>query len=65
MVIVTMARQIGEASAPDLEAYRDGRQRWRHAAIIRGTPSICKAVAEGALRPLRNPNSEWDIRIAL
>ena len=24
-----------------------------------------KAVAEGALRPLRNPNSEWDIRIAL
>ena len=37
MVIVTMARQIGEASAPDLEAYRDGRQRWRHAAIIRET----------------------------
>ena len=24
-----------------------------------------KAVAEGALRPLRNPNSEWDIRIVL
>ena len=42
MVIATMARQLGEDSTPGLEAYRDGQQRWRHAAIIRGTPSICQ-----------------------
>lgn len=35
VVIATMARQLGEDTAPGLEAYRDGRQRWRHAAIIR------------------------------
>ena len=59
MVIVTMARQIGEASAPDLEAYRDGRQRWRHAAIIRGTPSICQRPspkAPSALSEILIPN---------
>ena len=27
VVITTMARQLGEASAPSLDAYRDGRQR--------------------------------------
>src|SRR4051812_44108134 len=30
-----MARQLGESSAPCLDAYRDGRQRWRHALAIR------------------------------
>lgn len=30
-----MARQLGETSAPCLDAYRDGRQRWCHAATIR------------------------------
>ena len=30
-----MARQLGEMPAPCLDAYRDGRQRWRHAATIR------------------------------
>ena len=34
-VITTMARQLGEVPAPSLDAYRDGRQRWRHAAMIR------------------------------
>ena len=34
-VITTMARQLGETPAPCLDAYRDGRQRWRHAATIR------------------------------
>ena len=34
-VITTMARQLGEMPAPCLDAYRDGRQRWRHAAAIR------------------------------
>jgi hypothetical protein len=34
-VITAMARQLGETSAPCLDAYRDGRQRWRHTATIR------------------------------
>ena len=34
-VVTTMARQLGEAPAPCLASYRDGRQRWRHAAAIR------------------------------
>ena len=34
-VITAMARQLGESSAPCLDAYRDGRQRWRHALAIR------------------------------
>jgi TnpA family transposase len=34
-VIATAARQLGEAPAPGLDAYRDGRQRWRHVALIR------------------------------
>src|SRR3954453_17929845 len=33
-VVTTMARQLGEA--PCLDAYRHGRQPWRHAAAIRG-----------------------------
>jgi hypothetical protein len=33
--IKTMTRQLGEASAPSLDFYRDGRQRWRHTATIR------------------------------
>ena len=35
VVIIAMARQLGDASAPWLKAYGDGRQRWRHAALIR------------------------------
>ena len=35
MVITTVARQLGADPAPGLDAYRDGRQRWRHAAMIR------------------------------
>jgi Domain of unknown function (DUF4158) len=31
----TIARQLSEVQAPRLDAYRDGRQRWRHIAIIR------------------------------
>jgi len=34
-VVTTMARQLGEAEPPCLDAYRDGRQRWRHTATIR------------------------------
>jgi TnpA family transposase len=34
-VIKTMARQLGEAAAPSLDFYRNGRQRWRHTATIR------------------------------
>jgi len=34
-VIKAMARQLGEAEPPCLDAYRDGRQRWRHTATIR------------------------------
>jgi hypothetical protein len=34
-VVTTMARQLGETPAPCLDAYRHGRQRWRHAAAIR------------------------------
>ena len=34
-VIATVARQLGEVPAPSLDAYRDGRQRWRHIAMIR------------------------------
>jgi TnpA family transposase len=34
-VVTAMARQLGESPAPCLDAYRDGRQRWRHAATIR------------------------------
>lgn len=34
-VITTVARQLGEAPVPCLASYRDGRQRWRHAATIR------------------------------
>src|SRR4051812_50195574 len=34
-VITAMARQLGESSAPCLDACRDGRQRWRHALAIR------------------------------
>jgi hypothetical protein len=34
-VIKTIARQLGEASAPSLDFYRNGRQRWRHTATIR------------------------------
>jgi TnpA family transposase len=34
-VIKTMARQLGEAPAPSLDFYRNGRQRWRHTATIR------------------------------
>ncbi len=35
LVVTTMARQLGEAPAPCLDAYSHGRQRWRHAATIR------------------------------
>ena len=34
-VVATMARQLGETAPPCLDAYRDGRQRWRHAVTIR------------------------------
>lgn len=34
-VITIMARQLGEVPTPSLDSYRDGRQRWRHAATIR------------------------------
>jgi TnpA family transposase len=34
-VITAMVRQLGDMPAPCLDAYRDGRQRWRHAATIR------------------------------
>jgi len=34
-VVTTVARQLGEDRTPSLAAYRDGRQRWRHAALIR------------------------------
>jgi hypothetical protein len=34
-VIATVARQLGVVPAPSLDAYRDGRQRWRHIAMIR------------------------------
>jgi TnpA family transposase len=34
-VIAAMARQLGETAPPCLDAYRDGRQRWRHTATIR------------------------------
>ena len=34
-VIATIARQLSEMPAPSLDAYRDGRQRWRHIAMIR------------------------------
>src|ERR1700722_7734949 len=34
-VITAMARQLGEVPPPGLDAYRDGRQRWRHTATIR------------------------------
>src|SRR3954454_25393403 len=29
-----IARQLSEMPAPSLDAYRDGRQRWRHIAMI-------------------------------
>jgi len=35
LVTATIARQLSEVPAPSLDAYRDGRQRWRHIAIIR------------------------------
>ena len=35
VVVATMARQLGETAPPCLDAYRDGRQRWRHAVTIR------------------------------
>jgi len=35
VVIATVARQLGEGLAPDLDAYRANRQRWRHVAMIR------------------------------
>lgn len=34
-VIATVARQLDEVPAPSLDTYRDGRQRWRHIAMIR------------------------------
>lgn len=34
-VIMTVARQLGEAPTSSLDPYRDGRQRWRHIAMIR------------------------------
>ncbi|PZR93594.1 MAG: Tn3 family transposase [Hyphomicrobiales bacterium] len=34
-VIAAMARQLDETAPPSLDAYRDGRQRWRHTATIR------------------------------
>ena len=35
VVTATIARQLSEMPAPSLDAYRDGRQRWRHIAMIR------------------------------
>lgn len=35
VVSATIARQLSEMPAPSLDAYRDGRQRWRHIAMIR------------------------------
>jgi Domain of unknown function (DUF4158) len=35
LVTATIARQLSQVPAPSLDAYRDGRQRWRHIAIIR------------------------------
>jgi TnpA family transposase len=34
-VIAAVARQLGEVPVPSLDFYRDGRQRWRHVAMIR------------------------------
>ena len=34
-VITTVARQLGEVPTSSLDPYRDGRQRWRHIAMIR------------------------------
>jgi hypothetical protein len=33
LVTATIARQLSQVPAPSLDAYRDGRQRWRHIAI--------------------------------
>jgi hypothetical protein len=35
VVTATISRQLSEMPTPSLDAYRDGRQRWRHIAMIR------------------------------
>lgn len=35
VVITSVARQLGAIPTSSLDPYRDGRQRWRHVAVIR------------------------------
>lgn len=56
-------RQLGEASAPPLPAdiARLSPISWRHINFLGSYDfSVPDAVANGGLRPLRQPTSEWD-----
>ena len=56
-------RQLGDAGTPALPAdiARLSPISWRHINFLgRYEFSVPDAVANGGLRPLRQPNSEWD-----
>jgi len=56
-------RQLGDAGTPALPAdiARRSPISWRHINFLgRYDFSVPDAVANGGLRPLREPNSEWD-----
>jgi len=56
-------RQLGDAGTPALPAdiARLSPISWRHINFLgRYDFSVPDAVANGGLRPLRQPNSEWD-----
>jgi TnpA family transposase len=49
-VIADIAQQLGEASDVDLASYGDGRQRWRHVAVIRERYGFRDFAEDGAAR---------------
>lgn len=49
-VVLEIARQLGEDEIVDLSAYRDGRQRWRHVALIRNRYGFRDFAEDGMAR---------------
>jgi hypothetical protein len=49
-VVLDVAHQLGEDETVDLAAYGDGRQRWRHVALIRERHGFRDFAEEGMAR---------------
>ena len=50
LVLTTLAKQLALDELPTLDGYRDGRQRWRHQALIREGYGYSDFTADGGAR---------------